>query len=574
VRRQQALADVEPLAHQPLPGTGILPPRDAGIDIFRLLPAIAAILTCGVVLLPFVVAPALPLFDLPNHLARLHVLGAAADSPIRRVYAPHWALMPNLGIDLIYMACHFVASPEIAVRLCLIGSLLALFAAIWRIQWRLWGGTSYAVALAPVFVTGLCVFMGYLNYILSVAVIFAALALYLGWRERLSSARVAALSILATMAWFCHIAGFAMFGFLLAMIDVTGRRLDHPAAAWRDRARQGARTAGVLLTVLGPGAVLSLAAEKQAGGSHVVYGGTEKLRLLIAPVFLTGAGADLFMLGLALCVIGLALFGRALTLAPIVRPAVIVLALLIVVCPFQIGQGIDVDTRMVLPLAALLLAGGRLELPRRRGVLALCLSSFLAVLLLRDQAFLRSAREDAHEIAAFRRLVATLPAGSAMLAVDATGPDVCTPTHDVQPPPLDHLISFAVIDRGIYTPSIFTSAGMQPLQAIHPPFPARTKVMLPPSVRMLQAVTAAGGIDKLRAASRHDPKLDEELGHLRDSEDMPLAHHWPDDYQSLLVMHDGCGRNPLPHRLDFIGSGDFFSVFRVRALAAGAAMSF
>jgi hypothetical protein len=328
---------------------------------------------------------------------------------------------------------------------------------------------------------------------------------------------------------------------------------------------QATRTVGLLLAVFGPGVVLSLAAEKQASQPYLVYGGLEKVRFLIAPVLLTGTGADLLTLVFAVCVIGFAFFGRALTLAPIVRPAVVGLAILIVVCPFQIGQGVDVDARMVMPLTALFLAGARLELPRRRGVLALCLASLLIVLLLRGQAFLRSAHEDAHEIAALGQLVATLPAGSAMLAVDAKGVDGCPQTHDVQPPPLDHLISFAVIDRGIYTPSVFTSAGMQPLRATRPPFPATTKVMVPPSVKMLQAVTKAGGIDKLRAASWHDPRLDEELGKLRESDDMPWAHYWPDDYQSLLVLHDGCGRNPMPGRLELIGSGDFFSVFRMHS---------
>jgi hypothetical protein len=289
----------------------------------------------------------------------------------------------------------------------------------------------------------------------------------------------------------------------------------------------------------------------------------EKLRFVIAPALLTGSGADLLILVLAMFVAGFAVFGRALTLAPIVRPAVILLAALIVLCPFQIGQAVDVDARMVLPWTALLLAGGRLAAPRRGGMVVLCLGVFLTVLLLRDRAFLRSAREEAHEVAALERLADGLPAGSAMLAVDAKGADGCTAAGDVQAPPLDHLISFTVIERGIYAPSIFTSAGMQPLRATRPPFPARTKVMVPPSIRMLQAVTAAGGVAALRAAPPADADLRDQLRLLQESEDMPLAQYWPDQYQSLLVLHDGCGRNPLPRRLDLLGEGDFFSLFRV-----------
>jgi len=561
---------MEPVAHQPIEAaTGILPSRDARIDIFRLLPVIAAIVACSAVLLPFVVAPALPLFDLPVHLARLHALGAAADSPIRRIFAPHWALIPNLGIELIYMACRFAASPEIVVRVCLIGSLVALFAAIWRIQRQLWGTTSYAVPLAPVFVTGLCVFMGYLNYILSIAIVFAALALYVGWRTQLSAARVGVLSILATMAWFCHIAGFAMFGFLLAIIDVTGRSLDHPGAAWRDRALQGARGSGLLLAVFGPGTLLSVAAEKQLIHPHVPYDGLERARFLIAPALLTGGGVDLLVLVFVASVVGLSLWRHALTLSPLLRPAVFALAILIVICPCHIGEGADVDSRMVMPFTALLLAASRLNLPRRLGVHILCLAAFLALLLARGQTFLETAQEDAREISTFKRLASNLPIGSAMLAVEDKAVDSCWP-RNVRHPPLVHLVSFAVIERGIFTPSIFAMAGMHPLVATRPPFPARTNAIVPPSVAMLQAVTAAGSVGKLRAQVPQRQDLLHELGKLSESGDMPLSPYWPDAYQSLLVLNDGCGRNPLPQRLDLIGSGDFFSLFRVHAPSAAA----
>ena len=43
-----------------------------------------------------------PLLDYPNHLARAVVLAAGASDPIlSRMYAPHWAIIPNLGTDLV-----------------------------------------------------------------------------------------------------------------------------------------------------------------------------------------------------------------------------------------------------------------------------------------------------------------------------------------------------------------------------------------------------------------------------------------------------------------------------------------
>ena len=59
-------------------------------------------LLCVVLLAPLALVDVPPLLDYPNHLARAVVLASAA--PIRSCRActrPHWAIIPNLGTDLV-----------------------------------------------------------------------------------------------------------------------------------------------------------------------------------------------------------------------------------------------------------------------------------------------------------------------------------------------------------------------------------------------------------------------------------------------------------------------------------------
>jgi len=55
------------------------------------------IVLCGVLLMPLAVVDVLPLLDYPNHLARAYVLAwGQQDAFLSHMYAPHWAIIPNL----------------------------------------------------------------------------------------------------------------------------------------------------------------------------------------------------------------------------------------------------------------------------------------------------------------------------------------------------------------------------------------------------------------------------------------------------------------------------------------------
>ena len=66
-----------------------------------------------------------PLLDYPNHLARAVVLAFGDSDPVlSRMYAAHWAIIPNLGMDLVLPPLLHVLPIHLAGRMVVGGAIL------------------------------------------------------------------------------------------------------------------------------------------------------------------------------------------------------------------------------------------------------------------------------------------------------------------------------------------------------------------------------------------------------------------------------------------------------------------
>src|SRR3954452_15194401 len=69
-------------------------------------------------ILPLLLTQHLPLADLPNHLARMYILRDWAASPeLQAFYVPHWALVPNLALDIFVLVLRPFVSLDLATRI-------------------------------------------------------------------------------------------------------------------------------------------------------------------------------------------------------------------------------------------------------------------------------------------------------------------------------------------------------------------------------------------------------------------------------------------------------------------------
>ncbi len=115
--------------------------------------------------------------------------------------------------------------------------------------------------------------------------------------------------------------------------------------------------------------------------------------------------------------------------------------------------------------------------------------------------------------------------------------------------PYWHMAEFAIIDRGAFTPLMFTTAGQHVVQ-------------LRPAFRAIAAATAQQGsppdIDELAALAAGDMGYDEDL---RDV--FPYLNHFQCHFDQALVIHLGGKRNVVPPLLRLVHAGSFFSLYDI-----------
>ena len=69
---------------------------------------------------PLFLADFPPIYDYLNHLARMHVLIRIGDDPVlAAMYEIHWAVIPNLAIDVVVPALSHVVRLDVAGRIFL-----------------------------------------------------------------------------------------------------------------------------------------------------------------------------------------------------------------------------------------------------------------------------------------------------------------------------------------------------------------------------------------------------------------------------------------------------------------------
>lgn len=182
------------------------------------------------VAIPLLGPPVPPLTDLPGHMGRYHVQLNLAHSPeLRQYYGFDWAVIGNLGVDLLIVPMARLFGLELGTKLIVL-AIPVLTAAGFLLVAREVHGRIPPTALFALPLTYSYPFQfGFVNFALSVALCFLALALWirLGRNGRF---RLRALLFvpIGCLIWLCHIYGWGMLGVLAFGAE---------AAAQRDRGR-------------------------------------------------------------------------------------------------------------------------------------------------------------------------------------------------------------------------------------------------------------------------------------------------------------------------------------------------
>jgi hypothetical protein len=179
-----------------------------------------------------------PLVDLPGHMAAYKVELDLARSPdLQRYYSLHWALIGNLGLNLLVVPLAKLVGLELAVKLIMLAVPPLTVAGFLWVAREVHGRVPASALFALPFAYAYPFTFGFANFVLAMALSFLAFGLWLRL-GRLGRTRLrAALFLpLAVMVWLAHTFGWGVLGILAFSAETVrevdrGRRL--PEAAFR-----------------------------------------------------------------------------------------------------------------------------------------------------------------------------------------------------------------------------------------------------------------------------------------------------------------------------------------------------
>lgn len=191
--------------------------------------AVALVLLCA---LPLLWPEIPPLTDLLGHMGRYHVQLNIDRSPyLSRYFEFRWALLGNLGVDLLVIPLSKLFGLPLAVKLIALAIPPATAAGLLLIAREVHGRIPPTAAFALPLVYSFPFQFGFVNYCLSIALALLAFALWLrlggAGRHRLRAALFVAIG---PVVWLAHVYGWAVLGLLCFAAELA-----------RDRGQGGTR---------------------------------------------------------------------------------------------------------------------------------------------------------------------------------------------------------------------------------------------------------------------------------------------------------------------------------------------
>ena len=162
----------------------------------------ALALLCLILLAPLALVDMPPLLDYPNHLARAVVLAAGTSDPIlSRMYAAHWAVIPNLGTDLVLPPLLHLLPVHLAGRIVVGISILLPVAGTIAYSRAVFGAYSPWPLASGLVAYNATLLLGFLNFVAAIGIALLLAAGWIAWRER-HPGRTVALATVGAVALF------------------------------------------------------------------------------------------------------------------------------------------------------------------------------------------------------------------------------------------------------------------------------------------------------------------------------------------------------------------------------------
>ena len=394
-----------------------------------------------------------PLFDYPNHLARMDLLRRLpASETLQQYYELRWRIIPNLGMDLVVPMLARIIPLAWAGKVFILASLALVAAGAALVhrtvsgRWSIWPLSAFLLLYSRVLL------WGFLGYLFGVGLALVAFALWISLSEKRASARLTVSAIAALVLFFVHLMACVIYAVLVAGYELGLLWRRWPMPWWHMIARMAIAAA----PFLPPFALLVFAGDGQGLGA-IHYGRIDRKLDLLFSVF--DNYDRIFDVGCFVLLVLAAVLGflrRHLVVHPALLPPLGLLAIVYLAAPSQLMTASAVDHRLPLVIGTVLTAATispRLSRSGIRLVALACVALFLARMA---DVWVHWQRADA----VYARLLPILdqvPAGG-RLAVGYP-PDAIGSTAV----PITHLPVLAIVRRDAFVPTLFANRGQQPV---------------------------------------------------------------------------------------------------------------
>jgi hypothetical protein len=444
----------------------------AAIDLTELSARQFAVLFAAffiVAAIPILAVETLPLFDYPNHLARMQILADYDRSTfLRQFYALDWRPIPNLAMDLIVPPLTRIMPLAVAGKVFVLAIFLLIAGGAALLHRVLFGRWSAWSLLAFLLLYNRILLWGFVNFLFGVGLALVATAAWIGLRERADLPCLAIATLFATALYFAHLFAFAAYavvilGYETARLHRQGRLASGGGiGALCASGLQFVPVLAVILVAAGPGG-------GEIGWSRFV----RKFDILFNIVDNYYRWFDIATFALLVALFIAATMKRALAVSRVMMLPLLLLCLAQLAMPNRIFGGTGVDHRMPLVIALVLIGASSITLRdlRRQRILAAALALlFVARIGIVATRWIGYDQLYAPIVAA----LAALPPGS-RLAVASPPASVHVSSDE---PPMTHLASLAVVTADAFVPTLFAFPGQQPL-ALREPYAALARSASP-----------------------------------------------------------------------------------------------
>jgi hypothetical protein len=519
-----------------------------------------AVAAC-VLVTPLFIIQVPPIVDYPNHLARLYIFAHGPSDPwLSHMYKQQWAIIPNLGIDLLvpwtlsFLPLHLAGRIMLALTLLLpvIGTI-AYHRTLFR-DGSFWPLGSFIVAYNLIFL------LGFHNLLLSYGIALLSAAIFYKTMRENAITNTVITAACAILTFFIHIVGLAL---LITIISV--HKIFYILEAWPDRRRVGraalVQGCGFGVVVLGPISLYLASPLAAAPIGNSWIGETDKLKFLLAPVLNYYPALDLVTMGCLIVAFTLCMtFGR-ITYSPPVSLLATALFVSYPFLPFESKTATFVDVRFVVFLGFLIFC---LFTPRvvPRSIIISVSALLVSLFLLRTGLVAHVWYGQRQDLADLRQTIQPIEPGSRVLVVTVQGPGAdkfkaggdpalqpAAPTGRflsiIGTPTYWYLGALVTIERHAFWPLQFSSDNKQ-LLAVLPPYNEISVSNGP--LPLYQGLA----LDDIPAA---------------DLKNFPYVANWRSRFDYVLVINAGLAgdlRNYLPDRLEFLDQTSFAALFRIR----------